>query len=477
MDLVNGKLDGDRVLFETASKVGDRTFTVVYRGHVQGDSLELEMEAGGGVARLEAKRRPEGPPPDWFGQSPAPPEVAAWLKANAIPLRSLEPDAPFTDLEPFAGRLKDARVVAIGEATHGTREFQQFKVRMFEFLAARLGFSIFAIEANWAQSLAANDYVLYGKGTADSALAVQVNWWQTPELRDLLRWMRNYNQDSSHARKLKFFGFDMQDPGPPEAGLREYLRRVDPAWEKKAGHVIDLLGNYGENPAYEHSAPEVKQRTRDTLTALLDRFDTQKDDYIRRSSREEWVMARQNMALVKQAEVKIGDSGDGGRAARDRAMAENVKWMLDQEPPGAKIMLWAHNAHVASDSSQHEPMGGYLRRMDGAGFVNMGFIFGKGSFRAFDMQNQREAEFTLGDPPGGSVDATLAALGLPLFAIDLRRPPAGPVAEWLGGDRRSRQIGGGYSTATPGVWIQPMRPARAFDFLIFIGKTTPSVPL
>jgi erythromycin esterase-like protein len=75
------------------------------------------------------------------------------------------------------------------------------------------------------------------------------------------------------------------------------------------------------------------------------------------------------------------------------------------------------------------------------------------------------------------VDTTLAGVGLPLFATDLRNLPPGPIADWFGGDRRSRQIGASYSTATPGIWMQPMRPARAFDFLIFIGKTTPSIPL
>lgn len=463
-DLVNGKVDGDRISFEMPLA----SLTVAYRGRVQGDSLELEMEAAGRVERVTAKRRPDGPPPDWFAQPPAPPEVGAWLKANAIPLDTLQP---------FAPRLKDARVVAMGEAIHGAREFQQFKVRMFEFLAEKLGFTVFAIEAPWAASLAANRYVLNGEGTPDSALAGQANWWQTADVRDLLQWMRRYNQDQSHARKLKFLGFDMMDPGPSEAGVREYLRKVDPVWEKKAGQAFDVLGHYGENATYEHAAPEVKQRTRDTLTALLDRFDAEKDDYIRRSSRQEWVMARQYMALVRQAEAKIADSGDGGRAARDRAMAENVKWMLDQEPAGTRIMLWAHNAHVASDGSQHEPMGEYLRSMYGPEFVNMGFVFGRGSFRAFDMTNNQEAEFTLGDPPAGSVDATLAALGMPRFAADLRNLPHGPVADWFGGERRSRQIGGGYSAATPGVWIQPMRPVRAFDFLIFIARTTPSVPL
>jgi erythromycin esterase len=397
-----------------------------------------------------------------------PPAVGVWLKANAIPL---------DDLAPFATRLNSARIVAMGEATHGTREFQQFKVRMCGFLAEKLGFTVFAIEANWDQSLAANRYVLEGEGTAESALAMQVHAWKTVEVRDLLQWMRRYNQDPAHGRKLMFLGFDMMDPGPPETAVSDYLRKVDAASAKEVAQAFEFLGNYGENPAYEHAPAEAKQRTRETLTALLARFDSQEEAYIHRSSLAEWTMARQNMRLVQQAEEKIADSGEGGLAARDRAMAENARWILDREPAGTKMMVWAHNAHIASDGSQHAPMGEHLRRMYGAEFVNLGFVFGKGSFRALDLANNRETEFTLKDPPAGTIDAAMAGVGLPRFAADLRDLPAGPAADWFGGDRRSRQIGTAYSTATPGVWIKPMRPAKAFDFLLYIGEITPTVAL
>ena len=84
------------------------------------------------------------------------------------------------------------------------------------------------------------------------------------------------------------------------------------------------------------------------------------------------------------------------------------------------------------------------------------------------------AEFPVGPPPRGSLDATLAAVGVPLFAVDLRRLPEGKVADWFAEPHFSQQIGGGYSEATPGVWMHRMRAAREFDVLIFVDKTTPS---
>jgi hypothetical protein len=74
-----------------------------------------------------------------------------------------------------------------------------------------------------------------------------------------------------------------------------------------------------------------------------------------------------------------------------------------------------------------------------------------------------------GAPPRGSLDATLAALDIPLFAVDLRHSP-----DWFAEPHYSRQIGGGYSEATPGVWMHRIRAARDFDLLIFVNKTTAS---
>ena len=79
------------------------------------------------------------------------------------------------------------------------------------------------------------------------------------------------------------------------------------------------------------------------------------------------------------------------------------------------------------------------------------------------------AFFTVSAPPRGSFDATLAALGIPLFAVDLRHAP-----DWFAAPHYSRQIGGGYSEATPGVWMHRIRAARDFDLLIFVDNTTAS---
>jgi erythromycin esterase len=482
LQISKGAIHGNTLSFEMAVNIKGQALTLLYSGELSGDELQLTLRVRGrpGEERMTMRRvDPKGPPLAMFTENPAPEEVTAWLKANAIRLASVEATDDFADLAPLKARLQDARIVGMGEATHGTREFQQFKFRMFRFLVEQLGFTVFGIEANWPESLEVNRYVL--GADVDPVPGLGFGWWQTEDMMALLRWMRQYNQDAAHARKLKFYGFDMQAPGQAESNILDYLGRVDPGASRDAARAFDALGHWAENKEYEAASPEVKRRTAESLTALLHRFDERKQEYIGHSSQADWTMARQNAVILKQAEVKLADQGERGRAARDRSMGDNVKWILDQEPPGTKMMLWAHNSHVAAaapvDSPERLPMGARLRELYRDRAVSCGFVFQQGGFRAVDMASNGVSSFTMGPSPGGSLDATFAALGMPLFAIDLRHLPAGKVAGWFAAPHASRQIGGGYSEATPGVWLQRMRAAQTYDVLIFVDKTTPSRPL
>ena len=470
LEITNGSIEGTAVSFEMAVSIQGQSLKLVCSGELAGDEMHLTLRAPGRPGGEEFTLRRVNPdaPLDRYAEPPAPQEVAAWLKSNAIPLA-----AGMTALK---ARLQDARIVAMGEATHGTREFQQLKVQMFRFLVEELGFTVFGIEANWPESLLVNRYVLGGNVDPNEGLGF--DWWRTEDMSALLHWMRDYNQDPAHTRKLKFYGFDMQGPGLAASNVLGYLRGVDPEAVDDAAKVFAILGPWAENKEYEAASNESKHRTADSLAVLLRRFDERKEQYVRRSSMQDWTVARQNMVIAKQAEVKLGSQDERGRIFRDRSMAENVKWILDQEPPGTKMMLWAHNGHVAAaaplDAPDHLPMGGHLRKMFGDRLVSCGFIFDQGSFRAVDMTTRLVRSFAVGPPPPGILDATLAALKMPLFAIDLRRLPQGKVADWFAQPHYSRQIGGGYAESTPGVWMHRLHAAREFDLLLFVDKTTPT---
>jgi hypothetical protein len=84
-----------------------------------------------------------------IAEDPDPAEIANWLQTNAVPFDTAQPGVDYTDLMPLKDMVANARVVSLGEATHGTREFFLMKHRILEFLVKEMDFNVFAIEATW----------------------------------------------------------------------------------------------------------------------------------------------------------------------------------------------------------------------------------------------------------------------------------------------------------------------------------------
>jgi erythromycin esterase len=137
--------------------------------------------------------------------------AVGWVRMNAVPLKTIEAGNGFADMEPLDKVVGDARFVALGEATHGTREFFQLKHRIVEYLATRKGFTIFSIEANMPEAYRLNKFVLAGEGDPKQLLKGMYFWtWNTEEVLDMILWMREFNK--SGKGRIEFTGFDMQTP-------------------------------------------------------------------------------------------------------------------------------------------------------------------------------------------------------------------------------------------------------------------------
>lgn len=169
-------------------------------------------------------------------------EVVEWIRANAIRLETPAAGHGFADMQPLKKVIGNARIVALGEATHGTREFFQLKHRMLEFLATEMGFSIFSIEANMPEAYRLNDYVLSGKGDPVKLIKGMYFWtWDTQEVLDMVKWMREFNQ--SGKGRLQFTGFDMQTPNVAAAIVGDFVTSADPAYADSLRRAADLARN------------------------------------------------------------------------------------------------------------------------------------------------------------------------------------------------------------------------------------------
>lgn len=409
-----------------------------------------------------------------------------WIRGNAIPLRTVEAGHGFEDMRPLKKIVGSARVVALGEATHGTREFFRLKHRMLEYLVTEMGFTVFGIEASMPEGFDVNEYVLKGDGDPGKALAGLNLWaWDTEEVLDMIRWMRKYNEDPSHTRKVKFYGFDMQYPVYAAKRAFEYLERVDPGQASILRSELEGLANpvLLARGDFWTQSNDRKGEIKAHVKGLAVRFDDRRAEYVQRSNATEWEVARQHVKILEQWISMV--TGTTDENARDNAMAENILWILGREGPDARMVVWAHNDHIAASESGWgmRGMGRNLRKMLGDDYRAFGFAFNQGSFQAAQLdpvKGGRLRTYTVDPAPEGSFDAAMAAAGLPVAALDLRGIPAGgPVGKWFESPRATYDIGGGYGEdydmSFPGLSDSQVLPAR-YDAVIFVERTEAARP-
>ncbi|QRK11146.1 erythromycin esterase family protein [Archangium violaceum] len=404
--------------------------------------------------------------------------AVAWLTQNALMLQSAEAGHGFEDMVPLQPVLRDVRVVALGEATHGTREFFQLKHRLFEFLVTRMGFTVMAFESNFAEMLALDDYVLTGRG--DPVQLLKGETWDTQEVLELVRWMRRYNENPSHTKKLRLQGVDMQYSPAAVAHVVAYLSKVDPS---QVAPIQTSLAPLTERNAgaFLRLPRERHQEIRQVLDTLAERFEREREPYTRQSSPEAWTLARQNLRVLRQYLGHLLREENGGR---DRAMAENLLWLLEWNGPGTKAVVWAHNGHVKRGSGEwlDMPMGRHLAKALGQQLYVFGFAFRQGAFQAFNMDpnpppgRKGMVEFSVTPSPEGSLDDVLARAGGPLLAVDLRAlPRSGPAYEWWRRTQPTHDIGFIYSDqGYPAVGS--VRALECYDGLLFVERTTRARP-
>jgi erythromycin esterase len=149
---------------------------------------------------------------------------ADWVTDNVIAAETLDPQARLDDLEPLREVIGDARVVAIGESAHYVREFYLLRHRLLRFLAERLGFNVYALEAPFTEAHAIDAWVQGGPGTVEEVAAAGVAFNQgcPREMHEHLEWMRAHNRTGP---PLRFAGAGCQAPAGPRC---PHLRRSAP---------------------------------------------------------------------------------------------------------------------------------------------------------------------------------------------------------------------------------------------------------
>jgi erythromycin esterase len=418
------------------------------------------------------------------GQALAADPVVRWLRQNTLPLGMSEPGGTQTDLAPLQRLIGGARIVGLGEATHGTHEFFTMKARLAEFLISTMGFRTFVMENDWGRSRAIDAYINGAPGDLTRLMAQGLFvCWQTQEYRSFLTWMRAYNASPAHATKIHFRGMDLQDLSPDEfEAVEGYLRTVDVQLVAVVRHLyasLFALSTATTFNTFSDLPVATRQRNLQQAQQVYDLLQANRGRYLARSSASRFAGALQNARIIVQYATYSSYRTEAEALARyyqrDLFLAENVAWLSAHETDGqSKLLIWAHDTHIANDtwyaSVDGRNMGGELRAHYGNGYFAIGTTLYQGAFRTYTYPGSTVQ--SVGPLPHASYNATLGQAGLPLYLLPLDNLPPGPLRAWACSRATLLSYGlGGEDLSAPA------QLSQSFDALVHIQQTTPAWPL
>ena len=283
-------------------------------------------------------------------------DVAALIAESAEPFDDLNS----ADLNFLLDRIGDARVVLIGEATHGTSEFYLMRQLITRRLIEQGGFTIVAAEADWPDAEHVDEYVRARPGkegrAGEAFLRFPLWMWRNAEVLGFVEWLRRHNEMiGEKARKVGFYGLDLYSLYTSIHEVIRYLNDVDPELAASARERYGCLQPFRHDPALYGRAvlsnrhKECQDDVMDILKAMLRRrVEYSADDG------ESYLDATQNAHVVATAERFYTMMYYGAPESwnlRDSHMFETLQRLLAHRGDSSKAVVWAHNSHVGDASA------------------------------------------------------------------------------------------------------------------------------
>ena len=314
------------------------------------------------------------------------PALIEAVREHAEPFASVD----LADLGPMLERVGDARVVLIGEATHGTSEFYRMREQITRALITEKQFSFVAIEGDWPDAARIDHYVRHFEYQPSewTAFARFPTWmWRNEEVRSFVEWLRRHNADAEPRNRAAFHGLDLYSLHNSIRAVLDYLDDVDPHAAQIARERYGCLTPWQSDPAtYGRAALTGRYRSCEKeVASMLAGILARRREYAL-SDGERYFDAVQNARLVTNAERYYRIMYYGSRASwnlRDSHMFETLNALLNFYGKDSKAVVWAHNSHVGDASATEmairgEHNIGQLCRQD---FKSRAYLIGFGTDR------------------------------------------------------------------------------------------------
>jgi len=401
-------------------------------------------------------------------------------------------------LRPLSDAVRNARLVLIGEASHGTHEFYQTRAELTKTLIADHGFTFVAVEADWPDAYRVNRWV---RGASletgpEAALGDFIRFprwmWRNVDVVDFTRWLRDWNASRAVDQRVGFYGLDLYSLHRSIEAVLDYLQKVDPDAAERARHRYACFESFGEDPqAYGYSsALGLSRACEDEVTAQLIELRLQALEYASRDGRvaaDEYFFAEQNARLVANAETYYR-AMFAGRAeswnVRDTHMMETLEALskhLGEPDRPARGVVWAHNSHLGDARATEMRLIGELnlgqlaRQRFGRDVWSIGFTTHIGTVTAARNWGEPVERRLVRPSLEGSYERLFHEAGVKRFLLLLRD---GAASAALSGERLERAIGVIYRPATerPSHYFRA-RLSEQFDAVLHIDETTALEPL
>ena len=290
--------------------------------------------------------------------------------ANSIPVETPKTSAPVpyyaldsgSGLNILVNSIGNARIVLLGEASHGTSEFQEWRARISERLIRENDFGFVVMEADWNEMLSINQFV---KGqqfdSAKGVLSSFTRWptwmWANYEFAQFVTWVKQFNESKKEKDKVRLFGFDLYGVGASLDSLRnkerepstiQLLNKVDSCFKPYWNDALKY-----SNAIHDRSADcsSLIQELRKKRSNVLNKKLKNEDDFI---STQHLMTVLDGEPYFRMLAQNVATSWN----IRDEHMMETVQRLIDAFGGHAKIIIWAHNTHIGDAAFTDMPQRG-----------------------------------------------------------------------------------------------------------------------
>lgn len=260
------------------------------------------------------------------------------------------------DLDPLLEAIGDAKIVLLGEATHGTSQFYRWRAEISKRLIQEKGFSLIAVEGDWPSAYQVHRYINNFSDdpeTAKNLLAQSFTRWPTwmwanEEIADFIDWLKEFN--AAEKKKTGFYGIDVYSLWESMEEVIRYLTEVDPAGgdvelAKQAFSCFDPSNREPEKYAISYAT--FSTSCVDEVTRLLASVRSHAGHYP--NAEEAGLSLQINSLVAKNAEEyyrAMIRSGADSWNVRDGHMVETVNELRKYHGEDARIIIWEHNTHI-----------------------------------------------------------------------------------------------------------------------------------